>query len=820
MERLEKILEIKVDANEAIKGIGRLNEKISEQRDLQAKLKKEIKELQDTEGDHTAEIEKKRIEIAQSNELTKTYSSEVQRLSKIVQNQLKMDKEEVGSLQRKRAELSKLTLEYDELSDAERNAAKGQELKDKINEVTDSLKGAEEATQRYYRNVGNYENAIKNAIGLNSKFGQALQKVAEMTKKGDGLNGDGLNKFGQALQKVEDKTKNSDGLNKFGQALQKVEDKTNNGITPALGAMKMALIAVGKQLLVLLANPIVAIIAALAAAFLGAAKGIKSSEDSMARLNAVTAVFKPIGDAVTNVFQAMGKALLSVVEWIGKGVGGFSKLLEKLPIVGDNIKAINDESRRYIQLEKDKQALIERNRDLIVSSAKAERDVAELRTKAKDKERYTDQERLKFVQEANEVERKIAAEKKAAAEEKLRLLKEEAAATENVAEVNDEIARAEAEVYRAETEYNTKIRELLEQELTIKNEIAAEDKARAEAKKKADEEAAKQAEEQRKQAEEQRKADEEALKEYNEKLNEAMQEAEDMLIELISEQSVKEEELERVRYERQVKAIQDKQSLYEQDSEIYKEYALQLELAAQQHAVNMQTISMEQRMKEVEEAKKAAEEEKRIAEEKVAREIELEKMKLSSYSSIAGSISSILEASAGDNKKRLKAAKLAALAEVAINQGVAIAQAVKAGGEYPFPVNLLTIASSVAGAIAALVPAFQAVNSVKLARGGRVSGPGTSTSDDIPAMLSNGEYVVNARATSMFPELLETINNLGLGLGAPARMEKVTTTRIERDNAEALVKALQQMPAPVVSVEEINRTSRRVEALERLSRLA
>jgi hypothetical protein len=87
-------------------------------------------------------------------------------------------------------------------------------------------------------------------------------------------------------------------------------------------------------------------------------------------------------------------------------------------------------------------------------------------------------------------------------------------------------------------------------------------------------------------------------------------------------------------------------------------------------------------------------------------------------------------------------------------------------------------------------------------------------------MLSNGEYVVNARATSMLPELLETINNLGLGLGAPARMEKVTTTRIERDNSEALVKALQQMPAPVVSVEEINNTNRRVTALENLSRLA
>lgn len=782
MENLEKILEIKVDVNDAIKSITNLNKEIDAQRQYQKRLQEQIKELSKDYAANAGEIEQLQQEMVKSKELTKDYSSQVQVLSRNVQNQLKVDRENIGSLKQLRAQLSNLTSAYDALSEEERNAAKGRELKDKINEVTDSLKGAEEATQRYYRNVGNYENAIKNTIGLNGKFGQTLQNVASATK---------------------------------------------DGITPALGAMKIALVAVGKQLLVLLANPIVAMIAALAAAFLGAAKGIKSSEDSMARFKAVTAAFKPIGDAVTNVFQTMGKALLSVVEWIGKGVGGFSKLLEKLPIVGDNIKKINEESARYVQLEKDKYELTKRNRDLIVSSAKAERDVAELRTKAKDKEHYTDQERLKFVQEANRIEKEIADEKKAVAEENLRLLQEEAKATENKAEVNDRLKQAEAEVYRAETEYNTKIRELLEQELTIKNEIAAKDKAMAEAKKKADEEAAKraeeqrkQAEEQRKQAEEQRKADEEALKEYNDALEEAYQETQDMLIELISDSVAKEEELERTRYERQIEAIKKKQSQYDEEDAMFQEYALQLELAAQQHAVNMQTISMEQRQKEVEEAEKAAEEEKRITEEKVAREIELEKMKLSSYSSIAGSISSILETTAGDNKKRLKAAKLAALAEVAINQGVAIAQAVKAGGEYPFPVNLLTIASSVAGALAALVPAIQAVNSVKLARGGHVSGPGTATSDSVPAMLSNGEFVVNARATSMFPELLETINNLGLGLGAPARMEKVTTTRIERDNNEALVKALQQMPAPVVSVEEINRTNRRVTALENLSRLA
>jgi len=47
------------------------------------------------------------------------------------------------------------------------------------------------------------------------------------------------------------------------------------------------------------------------------------------------------------------------------------------------------------------------------------------------------------------------------------------------------------------------------------------------------------------------------------------------------------------------------------------------------------------------------------------------------------------------------------------------------------------------------------------AAGGIVSGPGTSTSDSIPAMISNGEYVVNARATNAFLPMLNAINDYG-----------------------------------------------------------
>ena len=50
------------------------------------------------------------------------------------------------------------------------------------------------------------------------------------------------------------------------------------------------------------------------------------------------------------------------------------------------------------------------------------------------------------------------------------------------------------------------------------------------------------------------------------------------------------------------------------------------------------------------------------------------------------------------------------------------------------------------------------------ADGGYISGPGTATSDSIPAMLSNGEFVVRASAVDKWRPLLEAINS-----GRPAK---------------------------------------------------
>jgi uncharacterized protein YcbK (DUF882 family) len=62
----------------------------------------------------------------------------------------------------------------------------------------------------------------------------------------------------------------------------------------------------------------------------------------------------------------------------------------------------------------------------------------------------------------------------------------------------------------------------------------------------------------------------------------------------------------------------------------------------------------------------------------------------------------------------------------------------------------------------ALSAALAAAGGVKLARGGPVFGAGTATSDSVPAMLSNGEYVIRASsAAKLGSQVLRQINETG-----------------------------------------------------------
>lgn len=81
--------------------------------------------------------------------------------------------------------------------------------------------------------------------------------------------------------------------------------------------------------------------------------------------------------------------------------------------------------------------------------------------------------------------------------------------------------------------------------------------------------------------------------------------------------------------------------------------------------------------------------------------------------------------------------------------------------------KLITGFDTITNMIQTLVSIMEAADVVKsflsfiipgAATGGYISGAGTGTSDSIPAWLSNGEYVINAKSTAMYLPLLEAIN--------------------------------------------------------------
>jgi hypothetical protein len=108
-------------------------------------------------------------------------------------------------------------------------------------------------------------------------------------------------------------------------------------------------------------------------------------------------------------------------------------------------------------------------------------------------------------------------------------------------------------------------------------------------------------------------------------------------------------------------------------------------------------------------------------------------------------------------------------------------------------------------------PGASIVSPVRRAQGGIVRGPGGDFTDSIPALLSNGEFVVNARSTRLFQPLLSSINDMGnmprFAAGGMVNKSSMPT----QDNTERIVQVIGETlsQAPIrtyVSSTEISNT--------------
>lgn len=175
----QQILNIKVNYEDAIYGIVRYKEKLDE-------LKKAQEELKQKYEDGKVTYDEYATSMAAIEEQAKSHKATIRELSKEVQNNIKVEKEQEGSLKSLRAELANAHKEYAALSREEREGAKGKEMEKHITAITKEVEEAEEKVGLFQRRVGSYEQAIKSALGVNGEFASSLIK---MSADGKGLAG-------------------------------------------------------------------------------------------------------------------------------------------------------------------------------------------------------------------------------------------------------------------------------------------------------------------------------------------------------------------------------------------------------------------------------------------------------------------------------------------------------------------------------------------------------------------------------------------------------------------------------------------------------
>ncbi len=192
---------------------------------------------------------------------------------------------------------------------------------------------------------------------------------------------------------------------------------------------------------------------------------------------------------------------------------------------------------------------------------------------------------------------------------------------------------------------------------------------------------------------------------------------------------------------------------------------------------------------------------------------------LTAMSTISGAAANLFNTLAEDNAEFAEFAKLLALFNIGVNTALAISEAIAGNAARP-----IKMAAAIAAVLSAIAQAYQVLNQAekpatpKFARGGLVTGPGTGTSDSIPARLSNGEAVMTARAVVDWGPVLSMMNVSSGGNAIPTSHLPERRAGGMREMEQMLRRVMREMPNPVVTVKEIDNVKHTINVLDDESR--
>lgn len=856
----QKIIEIKVRYDQAVQGIAKYTQAINQLKTEQQQLKTELKQGTITEQQYNTAM-------AQNREQVKTYQADIRALSREFQNNVKEQRENEGSLVSLRAQLSRLTATYDQLSREMRQGDFGESMRKQIMEVSQELKEAEAETNRFYRNVGNYASGFN---GLNVSVQQILREMPNAAMS--------MNTFFLAISNnipmLVDEINRLREANKAAAA----EGQATTSIWKALSGAFFSwntVISVGVTLLTVYGGEIVKWIGNL----FKAKEEVNALRQEQNALNAEMANARAEGAKEVAQLQVLYAMTQNTNASMQDRIAAVKQLQSQYPAYFGNLsqEAIlaGQASTAYQQLTNDIMAAAYARAYQNRIDKLAAENVEELRGSRADfnwmqrnrasynsARQYMDSEQA--IEDRRNLQRARAgwtADYEAVERYKnaLKIISDYEERRARWQQHNTEYKQREVEMQEYENEVLKRQSALMKTTQgssytngTTKtgittgttNTTSIEDRYKQE-------------------LDEQRKAQDllyqliqdgyerqrqmisaqydRQIEDIRHKLdtekNLTVGEREAMNSQIVSLEQIKDNKLTELSDERMQKTISDEIQRAEQRLEIVgddmdKELELRQELLNKEHILRQMQLESEITDKEAlntalleldqqYEAQLTAlntefSGKRRQQNEKEANEqMKLEQAKYNNTAKMTSAASQLVRAFGSDNKAMTTLAKTLALATVAINTGKAISEAIAANAGKPW--GFAAIAGVVAQILSAMATATSIINSAKFATGGLVTGPGTGTSDSIPARLSNGESVMTARTTSMFAPLLSSLNQLGGGV-------PITTAAPTQETgidylAAAVAKGMESMPRPVVSVEEISRVGNRVEVIERMGRV-
>lgn len=533
------ILNLEIGDSEAVTIIAQLTKKMDELKVKQQLLNSSITDLNKkrrehniTEAEYVKRLQEQYEKIAKNELEIKMTKESLAAYNKELKNNIIQTKAADDSIESMRARLANMRKQYEQLSKTEREnpLVGGKQLQD-IKQLTDELKVLEKQQGDTRRSVGDYASAFDASTESITRFGSILGNIfggngiigkAATVVVGFGRNlkdfsketVDMANSVFDTATKVESSTKIIEGTAKsigdvgteaenttktvqgFGKALYETENveetatkatfnmaKATGGISGAFKSAGAAVKSFGKELMALLANPVVLTITGIVLVLMKLADQFKKNDEAMTALQSVFAAFKPILDLVNRAFQA-------IVEVLGKALAGIGNFLTTVMSV---IPGLKNYAAAEQDVVKSTDALEESERKYTVNHSKREKEIAELNAMAADSETYSFKERKEFMEQAAKLEEEDLVEAKANAEEKLRIRRQEMAMNMGFAEfteevymkmsdeMKDELANLEAMVNNAEKAYNDGMRSINKKMSSFTKQEESEQKARAKA---------------------------------------------------------------------------------------------------------------------------------------------------------------------------------------------------------------------------------------------------------------------------------------------------------------------------------------------------